>query len=456
MKINMAHIGNQKTSNNGKTVDNVNLKKQEEFDGILHNKKNSQVDKNAKQKLNSKISDNKNIMSSSVNKKIEEFHSKEFNESDNFTIIESSDEEFDIQGLMSALFCPNNTQQRNVYDLNKSNFDYLKSENSNLLNAITEILNKSDDKNISFSQLIFNKDFDISKLENLTDKKDIEDFLGNFVEKWNFKDGNKVEDISSLLDENIEAKNMIIKILKSKGFNDEDIKELSISIDLAKGKNNIENEFADEILIDNAKVISVQKQVNSEENQFSSNSFLSDKNESKEDKVLTEIIEQDELSIFDTHIQRVKDFSKVVEKDENTISKLNMKNDIKTTILHMGKTNMKELVVRVNPDNLGEIAIKIISDGDNMKAMLKVSSKETYALLNNQDIKSFLINQDIKVSDVEVSLYEDTTFFNEFDGFKDDGNNEKNKYQDGMHTEFIEFESDRTEEITLSSLDIII
>lgn len=457
MRINMVDIGTLKGSNKEKKNDIVNHKKQEDFEGILHSKKaNNNNHKNLDG--NSKL---KNYDESFKGKEtvVEKSNQGNINQIEKTTKLETVDienENFDIQELMAALFSVNKPQIIDVYDINKNNPDFLSLESSSLLNEITEVLTYSDD---NFNNLVFDKNVDISELAKLEDKSQIENFLGNFVEKRNYVQSEGLQHIAELVnledDTNKKVKEIVIETLKSKGFNDADIKDLSIKIEAIK-TNTSDKTLADNNIENTMVQVPIEKSSNIESKTFSNKDFDSEKKDNTEEKILTEIIEQDEISVFDTHMQRVRSFAKVEQTEDISVNRFNMKNDIKTAILHMGKTNMKELVVKINPDNLGEIAIKITSEGDNMKAMLKVSSKETYALLNNQDIKSFLINQDIKVSDVEISLYEDTTFFNGFDEYKENENNEKSKYQDGMHTEFIEFESDMKEEITLSSLDIII
>ena len=86
----------------------------------------------------------------------------------------------------------------------------------------------------------------------------------------------------------------------------------------------------------------------------------------------------------------------------------------------MSNNGLKELTVKINPGNLGEITINLVQEDGVMKANLKANSKETTELLaqNLMDIKKQLSEQNIKVADVNIELYhEDTTFFSgkEFD-----------------------------------------
>ena len=92
-----------------------------------------------------------------------------------------------------------------------------------------------------------------------------------------------------------------------------------------------------------------------------------------------------------------------------------MVEDIVKSVKYMTSNNIKELVVRINPKDLGEVAIRIVQEDGIMKANLKASSKETYSILSQNlgDIKRYLGEQNIKIQQVDISLYEDTTYFKE-------------------------------------------
>jgi len=80
----------------------------------------------------------------------------------------------------------------------------------------------------------------------------------------------------------------------------------------------------------------------------------------------------------------------------------------------MSNNGLKELTVKINPGNLGEITINLVEEDGTMKANLKANSKETAALLaqNLAEIKNHLSGQNIKITDVNIELYqEDTTFY---------------------------------------------
>ena len=126
-----------------------------------------------------------------------------------------------------------------------------------------------------------------------------------------------------------------------------------------------------------------------------------------------------------------------VNKAENitevhSINRQTMAEDIVKNIKYMSNNGIKELMVRINPKELGEMVIKIIQEEGTTRAELKASSKDTYNLIsqNLENIKKYLGEQNIKIQNVDISLYEDTTFFkdqtssnNPFKGSEEDRKN---------------------------------
>lgn len=157
---------------------------------------------------------------------------------------------------------------------------------------------------------------------------------------------------------------------------------------------------------------------------------------SKEDKFLNSLIDDKK----DDSLNKINLFASRVSTIQNqgvntvrglTINKATMVDDLIKDVKYMSNNSLKELTVKVNPGNLGEITIKLIQEDGLMKANLKVNSKETAALLsqNLAEIKKQLGEQSIKFSDVNIELYQDdTTFFKEqgFEGQFSNGQNNKN------------------------------
>jgi flagellar hook-length control protein FliK len=147
---------------------------------------------------------------------------------------------------------------------------------------------------------------------------------------------------------------------------------------------------------------------------------------SKEDKFLNSLVDDNK----DSDLSKINLFASRTAAIQNqgvnsvsrglTVNKATFVDDLIKDVKFMNNNSLKELTVTVNPGNLGEITIKLVQEDGIMKADLKANSKETTALLsqNLSDIKKQLNEQNIKVSDVNIELYQgDTTFFKD-QGFK--------------------------------------
>ncbi|MCE5220751.1 MAG: flagellar hook-length control protein FliK [Clostridium sp.] len=182
----------------------------------------------------------------------------------------------------------------------------------------------------------------------------------------------------------------------------------------------------------NGKVLTLEDMLNknySQDNKESSTENESNnatrskdsKEVSKEDKFLNSLIDDDK----DSSLNKINLFASRTQTVQNqgvdtvrglTIDKATFTDDLIKDVKFMSNNGLKELTLKVNPGNLGEITIKLVQEDGIMKANLKASSKETTSLLsqNLTDIKKQLSEQNIKISDVNIELYQDdTTFFKE-------------------------------------------
>ncbi|HEY5524495.1 MAG TPA: flagellar hook-length control protein FliK, partial [Clostridium sp.] len=170
---------------------------------------------------------------------------------------------------------------------------------------------------------------------------------------------------------------------------------------------------------------------------------------SKEDKLLSSILK-------DGDEKANNKFSLIVDRlgTQNTtqisvgpqvINKESIAADVIKNVRFMVTNNIKEMTVKINPGQLGEITIKVVEEAGVMKANIKASSKETYNLLSQQlgDIKKHLGEQSIKIQEVNISIYEeDATFYK-------DGQFSSNSFQDGSNNRQnngTEFTGESTEE----------
>ena len=154
------------------------------------------------------------------------------------------------------------------------------------------------------------------------------------------------------------------------------------------------------------------------------------------------------LMTMDENINKVEDY--IVEDTPIFTEVLNSKNDVASSLIsevkpvavsretvatdvvsnvkYMVKNQVEQLTVKIYPKELGEITIKIISEDGIMKADIKSTSKETYTLLNSnmEEIKKHLSNESLIIKEVNIGLYEDTTYYSG-QGFSNEFNDERNK-----------------------------
>ncbi|MBW9151940.1 flagellar hook-length control protein FliK [Clostridium estertheticum] len=158
-------------------------------------------------------------------------------------------------------------------------------------------------------------------------------------------------------------------------------------------------------------------------------------NSSVEEKFLNKLLsgDKDDVKIskavnFMNQFQTVKtsDASKVISANL-VIDKNNFEADVIKSIKFMEVNNIKDLTVKMNPRELGEITIKLTMESGIMKASILAQNKETYNLLNNniQDIQDRLKNMDIKIQSLDINVYEDSTFFNKNSSGNNNNNNGK-------------------------------
>ena len=162
-----------------------------------------------------------------------------------------------------------------------------------------------------------------------------------------------------------------------------------------------------------------ENQMESSSNSSKDNKFPG--NNSSEDKFLSNLLgeDKDEKKIskavnFMNQFETVKnmDTSKV-QTSNLVIDKNNFEVDVIKNIKFMEANNIKDLTVKMNPKELGEITIKLTMESGIMKANISAQNKDTYNLLNQhiQDISDKLKNMDIKIQSLDINIYEDSTFF---------------------------------------------
>ena len=133
-------------------------------------------------------------------------------------------------------------------------------------------------------------------------------------------------------------------------------------------------------------------------------------------------------------------------KEPNPINKNNLVNDVIKTLKFMETNQIKNLTVKINPKELGEITVNLTMEAGVMKATITAQNKDTYNLLqgNLQDMNSKIMNSEVKISNLSLNLYnEDTTFYNG-NSRGENSNQGSNKRENGISSILTEEEDDET------------
>lgn len=131
---------------------------------------------------------------------------------------------------------------------------------------------------------------------------------------------------------------------------------------------------------------------------------------SKEENTLPKVVQFTPLS----NATNVSDISKEVP----AVSKNTVVQDVIKVFKYMEDSSLKELTVKIKPKELGEITIKLIAQGEIMKASINASNKEAYDLLNSKvpEIKHALNTQNIKIEDVSIDFNDSFQSFQSGEG----------------------------------------
>lgn len=172
-----------------------------------------------------------------------------------------------------------------------------------------------------------------------------------------------------------------------------------------------------------------------------------------EEKVLEKILNDDnfnmdKFSLFQKRVDITKNME--IKLETRVIDARNLRADLIKSVKFMATNSMKELTVKVYPKELGAITISLTQSEGTMKATLKPTSRETYSLLmqNSDEMKKLLGDQNIKVSSIDISLYnDDTTFYKESEF--------SNEFSNGQSGNNGKFNRDDTEKVISTEDEII-
>ncbi|MBU3111785.1 flagellar hook-length control protein FliK [Clostridium lacusfryxellense] len=181
-------------------------------------------------------------------------------------------------------------------------------------------------------------------------------------------------------------------------------------------------------------------------------------NSSFEEKFLKSLMgeDKDETKIskavnFMNQFESVKtsETPKIVASNNLVIDKNNFEVDVIKNIKFMEINNIKNLTVKMNPKELGEVTIRLTMESGIMKASISAQNKETFNLLNLniQDISDRLKNMDIKIQSLDINIYQDSTFFS-----KDSSNRNNNENQNNTASTNVDLDE---EDISITSDNVI-
>ena len=302
--------------------------------------------------------------------------------------------------ISSKLINNNNSNVLENINLLKNNTVF-ESENINIFeNVIEEVsLNNSEniDLNEETSSNIINLPIkEIVKTLNLEEDKVVTtDNIDKILTVLCDKDGNEIK------------KDKFIEVVdSSKG---ESKKDTSQGVEMLKmvfniDKSNGEQKGEEDIL---AKLMTMDEDINKVEDYIV-----------EDTPIFTEVLNS-KNDVASSLISEVKPVA---------VSRETVATDVVSNVKYMVKNQVEQLTVKIYPKELGEITIKIISEDGIMKADIKSTSKETYTLLNSnmEEIKKHLSNESLIIKEVNIGLYEDTTYYSG-QGFSNEFNDERNK-----------------------------
>ena len=252
----------------------------------------------------------------------------------------------------------------------------------------------------------------------------------------------KIEEIVSKIADKVGILEAIKEKLSQKADN-----HLEMSAHLDKIKE-VAVESGQQITAKHEASVEAGPQITAKHEAASDNNSAADyQDNSNDSEILNKLLDNktdDKLSAIANRVTGdFKQVSHLVKVQEApSINRATINEDIIKSVKFMQNNSIKELTVKVNPGTLGEITIRMVAEGDTLKANIHTANKETYNLINSQEIKNVLNTENIKVTEVNISLYnEDTTFFRENGDFSGElskqnnkhGNRENDNYNNGMY-----------------------
>ncbi|AGK97770.1 flagellar hook-length control protein FliK [Clostridium pasteurianum] len=367
-----------------------------------------------------------------------------------------------INNIVNVL---NNEKQ----NLNKNNFADKKSNLLNELNALTNdntannenlVISQDDFKNTSYEKLDKNEvknseaaianllDTNRQNISNETDpqenlinkiKHEIKEIIESSIKDSNNKETSNIKNYNSNTNLNKDFTNEILTnntslleniLTENKNLPKDKNAEILDKNSEVKIFNKPEsNQVKEKIVNDKVNVLTSGNKDNSQfknsggfntDNDFLKR-LLEDNKDTKLDKVNT---------LMNQFIVQNQNNSQEIANEPKVINKSNFTADIIKSIRYMENKNIKDMTVKINPKDLGEVYIKITSSADGiLKASISTNNRETFNLLNAniQDLNNNFNNSQIKIQHIDINIYNgDTTFFS--NSFNQNQSNENNSH----------------------------
>ncbi len=151
------------------------------------------------------------------------------------------------------------------------------------------------------------------------------------------------------------------------------------------------------------------------------------------DKILKKISQQDDsdkTQNFGNLLNRVANNQKesipIIKTEIVPINKNNVTNDVIKNVKFMEANDIKELTVKINPKDLGEVVIKLTQEGSAMKATITTSNKEAFQLMNSnlQDINNKISSNNTSIQSFSVDVFNGEGSFLKQDSQQNKGSNQ--------------------------------
>ncbi len=158
-----------------------------------------------------------------------------------------------------------------------------------------------------------------------------------------------------------------------------------------------------------------------------------------------------------------------VENSENTLDLKQVMPEIRQEFIEedtikavkfMSSNGIYELKVKLNPQELGEMSIKLVKEGDLSTVFIELTNEEAYDIVNKNlaELIKQLDDSKFNIKDVVVTINHDDknlnedSFNNEFNKRNQEQKNKKNNYK----SDSIEFEEVQNSQIEEDNLNILI